>query len=306
MAIELCWLASPAASSLHAAQAILDGRQLADQKIGEALAEPARALRRELAAWEIEPRSFFAHAIPLTVPNDSSEKLAEAVVARLIGQSATSIIISGVARRVAALQAAFNETHPQATTELSLRAGPLAEQWEARGPGLIAAIGRATDKALLAERADVILLQPILGGDGTVFPLYGAVAIEAVLANPIAELPEVVRLGWLLAQLNRRQTPFQPTEPCAHDALSMIMPTLWAAEHVELARLNLETIAAAIRSWTRIYVGERKTSVEIQGKEIEWIPDRLMDWWTAYQSTSVSWSEARADLKRRIPAILSR
>jgi hypothetical protein len=223
MAIELCWLASPAASSLHAAQAILDGRQLADQKIGEALAEPARALRRELAAWEIEPRSFFAHAIPLTVPNDSSEKLAEAVVARLIGQSATSIIISGVARRVAALQAAFNETHPQATTELSLRAGPLAEQWEARGPGLIAAIGRATDKALLAERADVILLQPILGGDGTVFPLYGAVAIEAVLANPIAELPEVVRLGWLLAQLNRRQTPFQPTEPCAQDVLSMIM-----------------------------------------------------------------------------------
>ena len=48
----------------------------------------------------------------------------------------------------------------------------------------------------------MILVQPVLGGAGAAHWLYNSVHIEAVLANPVAELPEVVRLGWLLAQLN--------------------------------------------------------------------------------------------------------
>ena len=66
----------------------------------------------------------------------------------------------------------------------------------------MAAIGRLTERELVVERADVILVHPVLGGGGWAYPPYNAVCFEAVLANPIAELPEVVRLGWLLAQLN--------------------------------------------------------------------------------------------------------
>ena len=77
----------------------------------------------------------------------------------------------------------------------------LREQWEARGPGLLRAVGLRTEESLVADEAQVIVVQPALGGGGQAHLSANAVRIEAVLANPHAELPEVVRLAWLLAQL---------------------------------------------------------------------------------------------------------
>src|SRR5690606_23019649 len=89
-----------------------------------------------------------------------------------------------------------------ALEELELRSAPLREQWEARGGGLLATLARLTTAGLVPEMADVILVHPVLGGGGAAHWQYNSVQFEAVLANPLAELPEVLRLGWLLAQLN--------------------------------------------------------------------------------------------------------
>ena len=68
--------------------------------------------------------------------------------------------------------------------------------------------------------------------------------IEAVLANPRFELPEVVRLGWLLAMLNfdlaRYRDPLSDAERVL--PLAMIPPVLAAAAEVELTRFDPATL----------------------------------------------------------------
>jgi hypothetical protein len=96
------------------------------------------------------------------------------------------------------------------------------------------------------------LMPPILGGAGQAHPPYNVVTFEAVLANPIAQLPEVLRLGWLLAQLNpalaaRAGSASGGWRRAA--AWVMLAMVLTAAEDVELARADRAHFDLAAAAW---------------------------------------------------------
>jgi hypothetical protein len=236
----------------------------------------------------VETDLVFEHLIPLSVKVDSPAQLAEVTLAKLLGSQTIPGTAASFTRRLIALDAAFQQAFPRALEELELRAGPLGGQWEARGPGLIATVARLTQADLIVDSADVILVQPALGGAGAAHVFYNSVRIEAVLANPIAELPEVARLGWLLAQLNLDLPRFQGDLPRRRLAqlgpLAMLPPVLAAAEEVELARNNIETLAAALSAW--------------QAPPVE--PSQLMDWWETYQAARPAWSVALGALNRML------
>ena len=172
---------------------------------------------------------------------------------------------------------------------MELRSEPLREQWEARGPGLMANVARLIGDEVVAE-ADVILVQPALGGGGAAYPKYNSVSMEAVLANPIAELPEVVRLGWLLAQLNLDLPRYEEVLPRDRlldvGPLAMIPPLLAAAQDVELAHLDEATLGTALAAW-RVPPAD---------------PTKLIDWWETCQSSSFSWAVALGALDRMLAA----
>ena len=107
-----------------------------------------------------------------------------------------------MAQAAVELIAAFETTRPRAAEELPLRIDPLRSQWEARGPGLLAAMRRLSADDLLVPAASLMLVQPVLGGGGLAHPSSNGVTFEGLLANPLPQLPEVLRLGWLLGQLN--------------------------------------------------------------------------------------------------------
>lgn len=98
-------------------------------------------------------------------------------------------------------QQAVAAWQPQLTEGLETRVRPLKEQWEARAPGFIkhlAAIAQI-DMDLTLELS---LVPPALGGYA-VAHLSGArpaATMEAMLYHPNPEIPEPVRVGWLLAQ----------------------------------------------------------------------------------------------------------
>ena len=119
MTIELRWIASTAASSLHAAEAHLAGSTLVDKATAEAIAAPAEGLAEELAEQVIEGRDFFDQAIPLSVQHEPPQALAEVVVAKTLGADHAAAA-SKVAARLAALYAAFGQANP-ALDELELR-----------------------------------------------------------------------------------------------------------------------------------------------------------------------------------------
>lgn len=125
--------------------------------------------------------------------------------------------------------------------ELLLRSGPLRQQWEARGPGMLRQLNDPFSIPS-PDEVDVHVVFPVRGGGGLVHE--GEVYMEGVLANPIPSLPEVVRLAWLISQLSA------PADMLPHDRLlATIIPVLKAAEYVELIRYDVEAVATALAAW---------------------------------------------------------
>ncbi|MEN1681226.1 MAG: hypothetical protein AAGJ46_16685 [Planctomycetota bacterium] len=229
------WQIEPAASCWHAVYSAAAGAPLLDAALGEAL--------RRAAGPEIR-----AASTPGSFPTEPPAGRAEAYAA---------------AEEALTQRASIAE-------QLSLRTGPLREQWEARGPGLMKQLGRLTEPASGAGPVSVLPVLPVCGGHGLCLTDSRAVTIEAVLANPHAELPEVARLGWLVARVDA------PRHAAA--AAATAVAAIAAAEAVELATLDEPTLALAIEAW-------RIESPVAQ-------PDRLAEWWRRYRESPTPWPVA--------------
>lgn len=293
---EIRWLAAPLVSALHAAEAITSGRTLVEPRAAEALAEPVEGLAREIVAAKLPVAKFWNHLLPLAQGSGGTRQLAETAIVKTVGRTiATESLAARIGRELTALENNFRRAFPKLTEDLALRAGPLREQWEARGPGLLASVYRLTEERLAVPNADVIFVQPVLGGGGAAHLLYNSVRIEAVLANPVPELPEVVRLGWLLSQLNlevpslseRVNTDRLPLVA----QLAMLPVALKAGEDVELCRSDRATIARALEVW-RIASTAHLDMV-----------DTLDQWWATYLESQPGWPVALAALDRMIMTV---
>jgi hypothetical protein len=125
------------------------------------------------------------------------------------------------------------------------------------------------------EEAAVAVVFPAAGGDGGAHLPYNMVWIEGVADDPVAGLPEIVRLTWLLAMLNLELPRY--SESIARDRLPMVAAwaavplAVTAAASVELVpAANEETIGHAVTAWLG---SEAKPAC---------LP-RVMDWWEAYR-----------------------
>jgi hypothetical protein len=241
-----------------------------------------------LTAAGIGVNAFFDQALPLASAFENNRELAERVLSKLLGHGAHERLAGRLAGWFSQLELAFLRAVPGVVDELALRSSPLREQWEARGPGLLAAIGRRTEAGLLPESAEVVLVFPALGGDGDAHLAYNKIMLEAVLANPLAELPEVVRLGWLLATLNLDLPKY--SEAISRDRLdrlaklAMLPAALAAAADVELAPGKAPSLAEAIGAWRLA--------------DAPGLAETLEGWWQTYQDARPAWSVALAALDR--------
>ncbi len=171
--------------------------------------------------------------------------------------------------------------------ELQLRTRPLREQWEARGPGLLMALSRRLSWLTLPSAVTVALVHPVRGGGGLIVS-DTTICFEAVLANPLPQLPEVVRLGWFLAQLAARPVLGKVRVSCPDRdyienllAAALIPPVLSAGEHVELSSVDTVMIQTALRAWHLT----SQSTVAPSAK-------RLEQWWR--QDGSIATQDAHA------------
>lgn len=288
MTAEAQWIASISASALYWAKCRL---ALPDRKLPSSaeVASAADALGRQLALQNLDPQAFFAHTLPLCVHLEPPRQLVDVVLKKLHGP-VTSANSESLTREISALSRAFLEQASGLVEELELRTGPIREQWEARGPGLIATLRRLTEPEVAPERAEIILARPVMGGGGEAFPPYNSLLLEAVLTNSVAELPEVVRLGWLWGQLSFDLPKYSDTlghaRCTAVGRLALVPAVLAAAQEVELARLDAQAISAALDTW----------EIDISGTDSP--AELLLDWWTTYQESQTPWAIALAGLER--------
>jgi hypothetical protein len=254
MTTKLNWRVSFSASALHAAAAVLHGEPFADQGLATAVAESAVILEGEIQAANLPAERFWANLLGLSTSIESNRDLAQRALTKTIGRGVASVAAEPrIAAAITAVESAATRYAPKMAEELPLRSGPLREQWEARGPGLLYQIGMLTDESLFVEEAEAVVLHPALGGAGDVWLAGNQVRIEGVLANPFPQLPEVVRLGWLLSQLNFDLPALSETvnaERLPRVARSAMLPAALAAgQVVELCQDSPELLAEAANAW---------------------------------------------------------
>ncbi|PHS08942.1 MAG: hypothetical protein COA78_12365 [Blastopirellula sp.] len=285
MSIDLRWIASSSASCFHTAHLLATGSEIIDQQLSTELNQPVQALMSAIANLGLEPAQVWQHLIPLSAGIENNNELADVTLRKLIPISeitqSKQTQLSGCFQD---LENAYRTRFPKLADELIQRIRPLREQWEARGPGLMDTVGRLTEPNLLVGSADVILVQPSSGGRGVAHLDYNSVRLEAMLYNVDRTLPEVVRLAWLISQLNLDLPVY--SERIQRDRLRLIagyamLPACFqAAEEVELLSLNQASFAAALEAW------------RISPTDNDQLSSTLLDWWQTYQQTNSSWTVA--------------
>jgi hypothetical protein len=287
MATEIRWKASLSATCLHAAWCRQAGIAAANALPGEAIARPADALCHEIAdgGWPVE--AVLSQLAALASEYENNRELVTRALARLQIYRVESVV-GRVAGAIADLEAALRRVQPEIVDELAVRGRPLMEQWEARGPGMLDQLARSTDELIVPETAEIVLVAPYAGGHGVAHPAVNRVTFEAVLANPHAELPETVRLAWLLGQLNSDLPRFADALPpgiaAATFRAAMLAPALTAGEVVELTRCDEAMIDTAIDAW--------RLRDEVPADAAT----RIWGWWEAWLERPLKWPVAVAAL----------
>jgi len=291
--MQLRWKASFSASCLHAAASLSEGLPVIDTSIAAVLQPATDALLRELQACSPATESMLPLLVGLAAECENNRQLIEMAVTRSQGAGAiNAATISRLAGCIAGLEAAWLREQPTLVDELVVRGRPLREQWEARGPGLLHAMTKLTFENFIAPSAEVVLVSPLVGGHGRAHLLSNRVTLEAVLTNPNPELPETLRLGWLLAQLNL-DVPIL-SEPVSQyrlprlASLATLPLVLDAAESVELAKCDEATLAHALACW------------HLAPPLADETPRLLLDWWNAYTASDTRWPVAMAALDQML------
>jgi hypothetical protein len=284
--ISLRWIASPMASALYACDALRRHIPFVDTRLAEALREPAGKLVRAISTSELPVERVWANLVPVvaTHEHDTPRQQVETAVFKVIPRHLLHANLDQLADRLAAFERSFMAALPNVVEELELRARPLREQWDARGPGLLNGVGEITEGELVPAQGTVNLVHPVLGGGGIVYPNFNTVLLEAVLTNPVPALPEVVRLGWLVSQLNLEMPRYQGEMPRERvfelGSWAMLPATLAAAQDLDLAKLDEPTMRQAIKAWR---IAAPRSSAFVHD---------LMSWWKTYQVDRPPWNVA--------------
>jgi hypothetical protein len=289
--MQLIWKPGPLNSALHAAAALARGKTLVDPALQQALAEPALALQQEIVAAGLPGGVFWRALMGFATQFDAPRQIVERAVVKVQGGTGRGdLLIAKLTAVLTAVVNAFQQACPDAAEALRLRERPLREQWEARGSGLLKQLALLTDERLIPEAATIVLVHPALGGGGEAHLAQNAVTIEAVLTNPHPQLPEVVRLAWLIAQLNCDLPAFADhvnAQRMPHVAAFAVLPAaLQAAQHVELGEYSPEQLKRAIDAW-----------------HLRKLPDLdvaalVAEWWETYQQDRPAWPVALTALDR--------
>lgn len=284
MSTNLHWKSSAAASCWHTLESLAEQRVLTQPTLAEALRPFVSSLAMAAATTPDQLHEVFDHLIPLSAGHLSEAELARVSLSKTWGPQFATRCGPSFASVLRSARQAFEQQNSNLEQELQLRRGPLEQQWQARGPGLLAAVRRLAEPEMIPDAADVILVLPVVGGAGATHIRSNAVHLEAVLTDPHPSVPEIVRLGWLLALLNldlpRYADHFSRGRLYQLGRLAMVPVLLAAAEEVELARCEAATVAAALTAWQ---VAKDEPTAPLA--------ESLWAWWQTYhdsQSTLVT------------------
>lgn len=297
------WEIGDRLSPLHAARCWAGGSAGIDPVAAHNIAGPLSELTQRLAAAEIDLAVFWRRLVAAAAGGaDDSHAAREALSAAGAAELSLDATAAAISSLLAQTRLGYQERYPKLADQLRLRARPLREQWEAYGAGLLRRIATATHESFIPKAVTVLLLSPYRGGDGDCDPVTGKLWIEAVLSNPVAAVPEVLRLTWLVARLGlaAQVLPAATMASGEQDAqrrrtfdvlsLALLPITLDAAAYLEIGASpsqSPELIETAAEAWN----GSRDGAV-VQA---------VQRWWSQSQELKPAFPVALKALDRMLP-----
>lgn len=284
MAVRIAWSTSVRTSELWSVRAFLHsrlgGQRLVDPRLSTALeplvpemsalfplANAIRAVGREAASGaESAGRGDWFELLALSIDDPDVEELARRLAERDGEAFRDAEDASRFGERAAdakprrarwtecltAIDESLRRIWPRWESELPLRIGPLREQWEARGPGLIARMARRAGWGPWDWDQPVALVQPAWGGAGAcATDAAQTIVLEALLTNADSQLPETLRLAWFIAQraLLAQRFPALEQGPSTLAAVAALPLVLEAGHYVELVSPNPNLLTHAQATW---------------------------------------------------------
>ncbi len=291
--MQLQWTVSFRASCLHAAEAFAHGQLIVDPLLAEAVTDPAQGLRQAIQAAGLPRTEFWRNLTGLAPLTDGLRDLVERAVTQTIGSARAAAVADTLVPSIGDLESSVRQALPNLLDELSLRLLPLREQWEAQGPGLLQSVARWTDPRMVVPDARVVLVHPALGGGGSAHLRLNSVHLEAVLTNPVPQLPENLRLAWLLAQLGLDRPVFRDQIAGSRRpdvaALAMLPVTLQAAQDAGLVLRGIALIDLALSAWQVLTPTHLVDPADV-----------LERWWATCLETHPRWEIALTALDRML------
>ena len=311
MPIELSWNTAVRATFWHAADRALAGGRFVDSKLAAELRPHVDRLAAAVRAAGYDPTALFAQLLPRAVNRASTLDILRASLAAMTafepmtrgqqspGDEAPSgtVLLQEVEGALAGVEGALSDALPRLDKELSLRAGPIQMQWEARGPGFVRAVERLLRAPIEAAGADslhvdVALVYPVCGGYGASYAAQRVVNWEALLTDVEPRVPELLRLGWLVTQqllaAQLANTAVADDHSAQVVSLAAAAVALTASEDVELARDDRATLELALKTWRPPQADGPATAALVS------------DWWSAVREQPELAATALADLARRL------
>jgi len=199
---RLRWFPGDRLSPIHAARCFAMGSPAVDESICVAIATPMSEFIGRLAGVEIDPSTFWTRLVSVSAAGDTDiVACREGLTAAGCSSLSIDVTASSLVTHLAEIRRAYQQRYPKLAEQLTLRGRPIREQWDGYSAGLLKRIGKQTHASFLPKTVSAMLLSPYRGGDGGLDASAGRVWIEAVLANPFPEIPEVLRLVWFVAQV---------------------------------------------------------------------------------------------------------
>ncbi|MCA9132763.1 MAG: hypothetical protein KDA45_06400 [Planctomycetales bacterium] len=291
--MELQWLPNTNLSSLHTAWCLSHFPQAATA-CEDALRESAAGLDALPGSFSVPRDRFWEQLLALAPSVDFSGDLAQRLMVRL-GLRAESQR-SRLAAAVQDCRRHFEHSFPRYQAEARLRTGPMQQMWQAQGPGLLRILGRLSEPELLVEQAQVVVVQPILGGMGFAHLSTNRVHIEGLLTHADPQLPETLRLAWLLGQLDLERPVYSELIHASRlrclAGLALLPAVLQAGQELDLCLVSPASMAQAIALW-------RVDTLQHPPLAAAHI---VHSWWETYQHSRPQWRIALTGLDRLLLA----
>lgn len=295
VAMKLAWRTPTLASAAYAGWALSRGERNERIGLSPGLAAAAADFQQALRQADLPTTAFWDGLVAWSgLAGTRHQAVEEALIRGARFPSAPPELTQELDDRLADIERELATLRPKLEEELSLRARPIREAWETIGPGLMRSIEGLIEPGLLVSQATIVVVHPMNGGGGTAHLATDSATWEGMLAHPHPELPETLRLAWMLSQLGldmpRYAQGLHQDGIARVAALAMLPATLAAGAEFDFVRCDAPTIARALELWNPAESHPGTAS------------EALLAWWRAYRERRPPWETALVALEQIMPA----